>query len=187
MTYASILRAVVWSTLILVAGCGPPLPPDDEEPMPTPEACEASSSSDFEVGVVVFENPRWFRAFDEGCDTVEMETGLQGGWHIEPALQAPRDAVTSDLGGEVEWLVTADGDRVARAQFEMFESFWQDLEGGLAYWGDFVIFESNPEELIGSELVLQVTLSFSEDSSYDVVVLKESVEFVNEDESTAFR
>lgn len=176
--------------LLVTALVGCTQPPDDEEPPPPPpaEPCEPAFSDEFALGVMVFENPRWFRAFDEGCNTVELETGLQGGWHIEPALQAPRTAITEDLGGTLYWSVrNEDGDTVARAQFELFRSFWQSLEGGEAYWGDFLIFDRNPEALVGSQLTIECEIEFDDRSGLDDVTLTQTVDFVDEDPNTSFR
>lgn len=170
--------------LLLFAGCGEP--PDDPPPVPT-DPCEPGFSDDFAMGIVIFENPRWFRAFGEGCNSVEMETGLQGGWHIEPAIQAPRDAINEDLGGRILWSVTdEDGDVVAEAEFELFRSFWQTLEGGDAYWGDFVIFDREPTNLIGTQLTIECTLDFDDKSALDEVVITNTVDFVDEDPTTVF-
>lgn len=171
---------------VLFAACST-LPPDDEEPLPPAKPCEPGFTDDFVLGTVVFENPRWFRQFDDGCNTVEMQTGLQGGWHIEPAVQAPRTAPSLDLGGEITWLVyDEEGTQVADGQFELFRSFWQTLEGGDAYWGDFVIFDRNPAELVGTRLTIECELDFDPESSLDDVTLTRVVDFVDERPNTEF-
>ena len=171
--------------LLLLSACGSVTPPEDDVNPPPP--CEAARTDDFAMGIMVFDNPRWFKAFDDGCNQVEMETGLQGGWHIEPAIQAPRTATIQDLGGRILWSVKDEtGDEVARAEFELFRSFWQTLEGGDAYWGDFVIFERNPEALVGSQLTIECTLEFDEQSSLSDLTLVETVDFVDLKENTEF-
>lgn len=176
----------LWLLILIVALSGCTQPPDDEDPPPA-ESCEPGFSDEFVMGIVVFENPRWFRAFDEGCNTAEMETGLQGGWHIEPAIQAPRDAVSNDLGGRILWSVTNEaGDVVADAEFELFRSFWQTLEGGDAYWGDFVIFDREPTNLVGTQLTIECTLEFDDKSALDDVVITNTIDFVDEDPTTVF-
>lgn len=172
--------------LMLLVSCTEP-PDDDDPPIPPAEPCEPAFTNDFVMGIVIFDNPRWFRAFDEGCNTVEMETGLQGGWHTEPAIQAPRDAVNADLGGRILWTVTDEsGGIVAEAEFELFRSFWQTLEGGDAYWGDFVIFDRDPNELVGSKLTIECELDFDDKSNLEDLVVTNTVEFVDEDPTTVF-
>ena len=167
-------------SLCALAGCAEP---PDEPTVP----CEPGRTDEFALGVVIFESPRWFRAFDEGCDTVEMETGLQGGWHIEPAIQAPRSASNADLGGRILWSVRDEDDTtVANAEFELYRSFWQTLEGGDAYWGDFVIFIRNPANLVGTQITIECRLEFDELSSLDDVTLTRAVTFVDEKPNTEF-
>lgn len=180
-------RRLLPITAALLLGAACTTPPEDEENPPIPEACSPGPTDEFTLGVVIFDNPRWFRAFDEGCETIEMETGLQGGWHIEPALQAPRTAASADLGGRIYWTVRNEaGDVVADAEFELFRNFWQALEGGDAYWGDFVIFDRNPGGLIGTELTIECRLEFDERSSQDDVTVERTVTFVDEEEATEF-
>lgn len=168
-----------------LVGCGPVPPDDDDNPPPPPKAepCEAAPTDDFAMGVVIFENPRWFRAFDKGCDEIELQSGLQGGWHIEPALQAPSDASIDDLGGQMRWEVRDESDEVvATAQFEMFRNFWQELEGGNAYWGDFVIFNTStyPDDLVGTNLTVEVELDFDDESTLEDTTLEETLPLVDD-------
>lgn len=169
----------------MAMSCGEPVPPNNP---PGGDPCEPAATDDFAIGVVVNDSPRWFRQFDEGCNTVEMETGLQGGWHIEPAIQAPPDVVQDSLGGLIKWTVEdVDGNNLGTAEFEMFKNFWTELEGGLAYWGDFVIFRSNPEALVGSPLNLTLEVTFDEENSPDDFTIERTVDFVDENENTDFR
>ena len=178
---------ILVSLVLAFTACGEtPVPPPTKPP--SDEPCEPKPTDDFTIGVVVDDSQRWFRAFEEDCDTIEMETGLQGGWHIEPALQAPEDAVQSELSGMLRWEVEDEnGAVVATAEFEMFKNFWQELEGGLAYWGDFVIFRSNPEALVGTPLKITVELDFDEGGPDDITLTEENVLFVDEKEMTNFR
>lgn len=173
---------------VLVAGCGVTPPDDDDTPRPPPKAkpCqEPAPTEQFAMGVMIFENPRWFRRFEEGCRTVELQSGLQGGWHIEPAVQAPSDVAVDDLGGEMRWEIrdSADTPLTTDARFEMFRNFWQELEGGNAYWGDFVIFATSqyPEEVVGTDITVEVTLDFDEQSSLENVTLVETVRLVDDE------
>jgi hypothetical protein len=168
----------------LLVACGGTPPEDDDGPPTMPTPCEARETKNFTLGIVIFENPRWFRPFDEECQTIELQSGLQGGWHIEPALQAPRDASVDDLGGEMRWEVrNRDDNIVATAQFELFRNFWQELEGGNAYWGDFVIFNTStyPEDLVDTDITVEVTLDFDEDSALQDVVLTKTVRLVDDE------
>lgn len=180
---------MIRATFILLAlatlGCGT-VPPDDEDPDPPPKSrpCEEpTTTEEFSLGVMVFDNPRWFRAFGEECNTLEVQSGLQGGWHTEPALQAPRDATVDDLGGELRWeLRDEDGNVLTNeARFEMFRNFWQELEGGNAYWGDFVIFTQYPEDAVGSDVTLEVTLDFDDESTLDDRVLTRTVQLLDDE------
>lgn len=169
----------------IVAGCGP-VPPDDDGPPPPPKTkpCEPGTTDRFAMGVMVFDNPRWFKPFGEGCQTIELQSGLQGGWHVEPAVQAPADTALDDLGGEMRWEVrdSAGNPLTTDARFEMFRNFWQELEGGNAYWGDFVIFSTSqyPEEFVDTDVTIEVTLDFDDRSSLDDVTITETVRLVDE-------
>ena len=180
------MKHFLLSVALCLVACSEP-PDDEDPPLPEAEPCEAAFTDDFAMGIVIFDNPRWFRRFEEGCNSVEMETGLQGGWHIEPAIQAPRTATIKDLGGQIIWSVTDEnGNVVADARFELFRSFWQTLAGGDAYWGDFVIFDRNPTELVGTSLTIECQLDFDPESSLEDIVFESTVDFVDEDPTTVF-
>ncbi len=175
-------RAISLVLLWVSVGCGSTTVPPPDPDLPPSEPCEAGRTDDFVMGIVIFDNPRWFQAFDDGCESIEMQTGQQGGWHLEPAIQAPRSAAISDLGGRILWSATnEDGRVVANGEYELFRSFWQTLEGGDAYWGDFVFFDRNPEELVGSSLTITCELDFDATSRLEDRVLSRTVEFVDED------
>ena len=71
-------------------------------------------------------------------------------------------------------------------EFELFRSFWQTLEGGDAYWGDFVIFDRNPEQLVGSKLTVECVLEFDDQSALEDITLVEVVDFVDLKPNTEF-
>jgi hypothetical protein len=174
-----------WPAIIVactLCACGTTTPPDDDDPeMPMP--CEPGPTDDFVLGTIIPENPRWFRKFDEGCLTLEVQSGLQGGFHVAPAVQAPIDASVSDLGGELRWEVRdADDDVITNeARFEMFRNFWQEFEGGYAYGGDFVIFTRYPEDAVDTDVTVELTLDFDEESTLDDVTLTQTVHLVDEE------
>lgn len=172
------------ATIVVFAGCtGPVGPPasdagnDTEGTDTLPVACEARPTDAFVLGIVMLDEPRRFRPFDPACETIEVKSGIQGGWHIEPALQAPSDAVVTDLGGEMTWAVyDAEGKLLTgMSRFEMFRSFWQDLGGGYTYWGDFVIFEDYPEHAVDQRVRIELTLDFDDDSGLEDRVVEHRV------------
>ncbi len=146
--------------------------------------CPPSASDEFILGWVDTEGERSFHPFGEGdCNTIEVQTGIQGGWHLEPAIQAPSDAVVPDLGGMMTWRIfDAEGTLISKEpEFEMFRPFWQDLGGGYTYWGDFVIFLDYPETNLEQEIEIELEVEFDEMSSLEPLLLRQRVILLDEE------
>lgn len=148
------------------------------EPDPRP-ACDAGFEEAFTIGTLVINTAgRSFVPYDEGCNTVEVVSGIQGGWHIEPAIGAPLGRDTDTLGGTFEF-VARDGQTIVTqdATFELEPRFWQSTGGAFVYWGDAIIFNAYPE--LG-EHELEVTI-VTDEETVDVSAVIELVD--EEDES----
>ena len=168
---------------VALSACG-------EAPDPTPsQSCTPAPSDDFTLGVIVPDAERWFRGFAAGCPNLEIETGLQGGWHVVPAVQAPKGVDPTTAGGEIRWTVHDANQRaVADAALELFPSFWVELDGGLSYWGDFVIFYEEPYALVGQQLTVTCELDFEDSSNATLqdVTIRSAFVLVDEDPTTVF-
>ena len=157
--------------IVALVGCSTP------EPGPEREPCDAGFEDEFTIGtMIVDQSGRSFVPYAEGCNTVEVVTGIQGGWHVEPGIGAPRGESTDTLDGTFSFVVK-DGQTILteEATFRLEPRFWQPTVEGFVYWGDAIVLNAYPE-------MGPYTLEATIEVDGETVTISADIELVDEEE-----
>jgi hypothetical protein len=123
------------------------------------------------------ENEDWVEL--DAVGEIEIISGIQGGWHVEPYLYV--SGVTErELFGTATLWVEVEEMRIAESGIQEFEPiFFQRVDDDFALFSQPVIFQGSntPENLTGLEVIMHADIVFDDGRS---VSLTSTVTLIDE-------